>query len=64
MYEVTKHTPNQLAFGQPPRSVEIPNAKFSGKIGEMDFENSNPDQDGDSANPDSGEEQDKDKISV
>ena len=48
VHEVTKHTPYELAFGQPPRSLVIPDPNFSGKIAEEDLENSSPDQDGDS----------------
>ena len=57
MHEVTKHTPYELAFGQPPRSLLIPDPNVSGKIAEEDLENNCPEQDGDSENPDSGEGQ-------
>ena len=32
VHESTKHTPYELVFGQPPRSLVIPNNKLAGKI--------------------------------
>ena len=48
VHEVTKHTLYELAFGQPPPSLVIPDPDFSGKIAEEDLENSSPGQEGDS----------------
>ena len=38
MNEATKHTPYELVFGQPPRSLLIPDNTLMGKINEEDLE--------------------------
>ena len=38
MHESTKHTPYELVFGQPPRSVLIPDVTFKGMINEEDMD--------------------------
>ena len=37
VHEATKHTPYELVFGQPPRSLLVPDATFKGKINEEDL---------------------------
>eukprot|EP00731_Ephydatia_muelleri_P010267 Em0005g853a len=37
VHESTKHTPYELVFGQPPRSVVLPDVSFRGKIDEEDY---------------------------
>ena len=34
VHEATKHTPYELVFGQPPRSLLVPNVTFKGNINE------------------------------
>ena len=34
VHESTKYTPRELVFGQPPRSLVIPDNKLAGKIDE------------------------------
>lgn len=41
MHEATKHTPYELVFGQPPRSLLVPDVSFKGKINEEDLCESN-----------------------
>ena len=38
MHRPTKHTPFELAFGQPPRSVVVPDARLKRLINEEDLE--------------------------
>ena len=33
-HEATKHTPYELVFGQPPRSILVPDAGFRGQLAE------------------------------
>jgi len=37
VHEATKHTPYELVFGQPPRSLLVPNATFKGMINEEEL---------------------------
>ena len=37
VHETTKHTPYELVFGQPPRSLLVPVATFKGKIDEEEL---------------------------
>ena len=37
VHEATKHTPHDLVFGQPPRSLLLPDATFKGKINEEEL---------------------------
>eukprot|EP00731_Ephydatia_muelleri_P004857 Em0002g1033a len=37
VHESTKHTPYELVFGQPPRTVVLPDVSFRGKIDEEDL---------------------------
>ena len=37
VHESTKHTQSELMFGQPPRSVVLPDVSYRGKIGEEDL---------------------------
>ena len=38
VHSSTKHTPFELVFGQPPRSVMVPDARIKGLINEEDLE--------------------------
>ena len=44
VHETTKHTPYELVFEQPPRSVLIPDTTMKGKINEEDFQVDEPTQ--------------------
>ena len=37
VHEATKHTPYELVFGQPPKSLLVPDATFKGKINEEEL---------------------------
>ena len=37
VHEATKHTPYELVFGQPPRSLLIPDNKLVGRLNEEDL---------------------------
>ena len=44
IHEATKHTPYELIFGQPPRSLLVPNVTFKGKINEEELEEPNQEE--------------------
>ena len=48
VHEATKHTPYELVFGQPPRSLLVPNVTFKGKINEEELEEPNQEEEDDS----------------
>ena len=60
VHEVTKHTPYELAFGQPPRSLVILDPSFRGKLDEEDLvghEENSPEQNKDNGHDESPERQ-------
>ena len=60
VHEVTKHTPYELAFGQPTRSLVILDPSFRGKLDEEDLvghEENSPEQNKDNGHDESPERQ-------